>query len=131
MAAFAVGAVSADALLRRPDAARTPNNLIAIAFMVVALTLLFRRRWPPSRDLSTLRVGLISLGVTAVLDNLRGLQALSWSGPDLEPVGSTVLTLSLGAIAAPRGLPGAGSPVAPDQGLRIPRPNPSAILPPP
>jgi sigma-B regulation protein RsbU (phosphoserine phosphatase) len=129
MAAFAVGAVSADALLRRPDAARTPNNLIAIAFMVVALTLLFRRRWPPSRDLSTLRVGLISLGVTAVLDNLRGLQALSWSGPDLEPVGSTVLTLSLGAIAARRVLRGAERLLALDKELSIARQIQSSILP--
>jgi sigma-B regulation protein RsbU (phosphoserine phosphatase) len=129
MAAFAVSAVSADAVLRRPDSARTPNNLIAIAFMVAALTLLFRRRWPPSHDLSTLRVGIISVALTAVLDNLRGLRVLSWSGPDLEPVGSTVLTLCLGAIAARRVLRGAERLLALDKELSIARQIQSSILP--
>jgi sigma-B regulation protein RsbU (phosphoserine phosphatase) len=129
LAAFAIGALSADALLRRPDSARTPNNLIAIFFMVAALTLLFRRRWPPSRDLSTLRVGLISVAVTAVLDNLRGLQVLSWSGNDLEPVGATVLTLCLGTIAARRVLRGAERLLALDKELSIARQIQSSILP--
>jgi sigma-B regulation protein RsbU (phosphoserine phosphatase) len=129
LAAFAAGAVSADALLGRPDSARTPNNLIAIAFMVGALTLLFLRRWPPSRDLSTLRVGLISLGVTAVLDNLRGLQVLAWPGSDLEPLGSTVLILCLGLIAARRALRGAERLLALDKELSIARRIQSSILP--
>jgi sigma-B regulation protein RsbU (phosphoserine phosphatase) len=129
LAAFGVCGVSADAILQRPGAARTPNSLIAIAFMVAALALLLGRRWPPSRDLRTLRVGLISLGVTVVLDNLRGLRLLSWSGPGLEPVGFTVLILCMGAIAARRVLQGAERLLALDKELSIARQIQSSILP--
>ncbi|HXB53710.1 MAG TPA: PP2C family protein-serine/threonine phosphatase [Vicinamibacteria bacterium] len=129
LAAFALVAFSGDAVLQRPGSAGTPNSLIAIAFMVGALAVLFRWRWPPSRDLSTLRVGLISLAVTAVLDNLRGLGVLSWSGPNLEPVGSTVLILCLGAIAARRVLRDAERLLALDKELSIARQIQSSILP--
>ena len=40
MAAFAAGGLAADAVRQRPDAARTPNNLIAIAFLGGSLSLL-------------------------------------------------------------------------------------------
>jgi sigma-B regulation protein RsbU (phosphoserine phosphatase) len=129
LAAFALGGISADLILQRPGSAATPNSLIAIAFMVGALALLLRRRWWPSRDFRVLRVGLISLGVTAVLDNLRGLGVLSWAGPQVEPLGSTVLILSLGAIAARRVVQSAERLLALDKELSIARQIQASILP--
>jgi sigma-B regulation protein RsbU (phosphoserine phosphatase) len=129
LAVFAAGAVATDAVLRRPDSARTPNNLIAIAFMAGSLALLFRGTWSPSRDLRTLRVGLVSVAVTAVMDNLRGLGVLSWRGPEVEPVGSAVLIFCLGSIAARRVLQGAERLLALDKELSIARQIQSSILP--
>lgn len=126
---FAAGAITADALLRRPDSAKTPNNLIAILFMAGALPLLFRKGWPPSRDLRTLRVGLVSLAVTAVVDNLRGLGALSSPRFDVEPLGSTVLIACLGAMAARRVYASAQRLLAIDKELSIARQIQIGILP--
>ncbi len=126
---FAAVAVSSDAALRRPDSAKTPNNLIAILFMAGALALLFRRGWPPSRDLRTLRVGLVSLAVTAVVDNLRGLGALSSPRFDVEPLGSTVLIACLGAMAARRVYASAQRLLAIDKELSIARQIQIGILP--
>jgi len=126
---FAVCAVAADALLRRPDSAQTPNNLIAIAFMAVSLPLLFRPDAAPSRDLATLRVGLVSLAFTALLDNLRGLRVLSWPPADLEPLGSTILIACLGTIAARRVFKDAERLFALDRELSIARGIQSSILP--
>jgi hypothetical protein len=57
-ALFAAGAIAADVVLELPDSARTPNNVIAIAFMAVSLVLLFRPRAAAGRDLRALRLGL-------------------------------------------------------------------------
>jgi sigma-B regulation protein RsbU (phosphoserine phosphatase) len=126
---FAVCALAADAHLRRPYSAQTPNNLIAIAFMAISLPLLFRADAAPSRDLATLRVGLVSLAATAVVDNLRGLQLLSWPHFDVEPLGSTILIAGLGRIAARRVFKDAERLLALDRELRIARGIQSSILP--
>jgi phosphoserine phosphatase RsbU/P len=126
---FAAAAVTSDAVLRRPESAKTPNNLIAILFMAGALPLLFRRGWPPSRDLRLLRVGLVSLAVTAVVDNLRGLGALSWPRFDVEPLGSTVLIVCLGVVAARRVYASAERLLAIDKELSIARQIQIGILP--
>lgn len=129
MAVFAAGGVAADAVRQRPDAARTPNNLIAIAFLAGSLTLLFRRGSPPSRDLRTLRVGLVSLAVTAVVDNLRGLGVLSWPRFEVEPVGATVLIACLGLMAVRRVFESADRLLALDKELSIARQIQTSILP--
>jgi sigma-B regulation protein RsbU (phosphoserine phosphatase) len=129
LGAFAVCGVAADALLGRPEAARTPNNLIAISFLVVALALLFRPGWTPEGDLRTLRLGLLSFSVTAAADNLRGLGLLRWRGPDVEPVGFTVLVACLGTLAARRALAAAERLLALDKELDIARGIQSSILP--
>lgn len=129
VSAFAVCAVIADAVLRRPDSARTPNNLIAIAFLLVATVLLFRPRRESSRDVRTLRVGLASWGVTAVVDNLRGLGVLSWPRSEVEPLGSTVLIACLGTIAVRRVFKDAERLLALDKELSIARRIQSSILP--
>src|SRR5712691_8771309 len=71
IAAFAACAIASDAILRRPDSARVPNNVIAIAFMTVSLVLLFRPGLRTSGDLRALRVGPVAAAITAVVDNLR------------------------------------------------------------
>jgi sigma-B regulation protein RsbU (phosphoserine phosphatase) len=129
LAAFAVCGVAADVLLGRPEAARTPNNLIAISFLVLGLALLFRPGWAPDRDQRTLRIGVVGFSVTAAADNLRGLGALSWRGPDVEPVGFTVLIACLGTLAARRALAGAKRLLALDKELDIARGIQASILP--
>jgi sigma-B regulation protein RsbU (phosphoserine phosphatase) len=128
-AAFAAGAVAADVILQRPDSARTPNNLIAIAFMVAALVLLFRPHAPLGRELRPLRIGLASLSVTAVVDNLRGLGLLWWPTFEVEPLGATVLIACLGTVAVRRALDNAERLVALDKELGIARRIQSSILP--
>jgi phosphoserine phosphatase RsbU/P len=129
LVAFAVGAITSDAVLRRPESAKTPNNLIVLVFMGGALALLFRRGWPPSRDLRTLRVGLVALALTAVVDNLRGLGALSWPRSDVEPLGSTVLIVCLGAMTARRVYASAERLLAIDKELSVARQIQTSILP--
>jgi len=129
VAVFAACAVTADAVLRRPESARTPNNLIAITFMTFSMWLLFRPGWRSSRDLRTLRVGLVSLAATAVVDNLRGLGMLSWPRFDVEPLGSTVLIACLGTMAARRVFESAERLFALDKELSIARQIQTSILP--
>jgi sigma-B regulation protein RsbU (phosphoserine phosphatase) len=129
LAVFAGSALAADAVLQQPYSAMTPNNLIAIGFMVVSLALLFRRGWRPGRDLRTLRIGVASWAVTAVLDNLKGLGALSWPRSDVEPVGATILIACLGTLAARRAFEGAERLLAIEQELSIARQIQSSILP--
>lgn len=127
--AFAAGAILSDIVLRRPDSARTPNNLIAIFFMAVALVLLFRPRGVLGRELRSLRIGLASVSVTAVVDNLRGLGLLSWPASDIEPVGAAVLIACLGTIAVRRTLDNAERLLALDKELSIARRIQASILP--
>ena len=129
VAAFAAGSLAADAVLRRPYTAQTPNSVIVLGFVAVALPLLFRPAAPPSRDLTTLRVGLLVFTLTAVVDNLRALHLLSWLRHEIEPLGSTVLIACLGTIAARRLLQGAERLFAIDRELRIARGIQSSILP--
>ena len=116
-------------MLRRPESARTPNNLIAITFMTFSMWLLFRPGWRSSRDLRTLRVGLVSLAATAVVDNFRGLGMLSWPRFDVEPLGSTVLIACLGTMAARRVFESAERLFALDKELSIARQIQTSILP--
>jgi sigma-B regulation protein RsbU (phosphoserine phosphatase) len=67
--------------------------------------------------------------VTAVADNLRGLGVLSWRGPDLEPVGATVLIACLGTMAARRAFEGAERLVTIEKELSIARQIQASILP--
>jgi phosphoserine phosphatase RsbU/P len=129
LAVFAAGGVTADAVLQRPDSARTPNNLIAIAFMTFSLWLLFRPGWRSRRDLRTLRVGLVSLAMTAIVDNLRGLGVLAWPRSDVEPLGSTVLIACLGTMAVRRVFESAERLFALDKELSIARQIQTSILP--
>lgn len=129
LAAFAAWAVTADAILGRPNSARTPNNLIAIALILAALGLLFRPGLAATRELRTLRVGVLAVSIAAVLDNLRGLRVLAFPGPDAEPVGFAILIACLGTLAAWRVLGNAERLVAIDKELSIARQIQAAILP--
>jgi sigma-B regulation protein RsbU (phosphoserine phosphatase) len=129
LAAFAVCAVASDAIWKRPDSARTANNLIAIALIVTALVLTFRPGSPPGRDLRLLRVGAASIVATALLDNLRGLGAISWPRSDVEPLGAAVLIGCLGAIVARRAFENAQRLLALQKELDVARRIQSSILP--
>ena len=129
LGAFAACALTADAMLGRPDAAKVPNNLIAIVFLTGSLVLLFRPGWQPGRDLRTLRLGLMSMVATAVVDNLRGLGVLSWPRREVEPFGFTILIACLGVLAARRVIEGAQRLFALDKELSIARQIQSSILP--
>jgi phosphoserine phosphatase RsbU/P len=127
--AFAVLGILSDAILRRPFSAEPPNNLIAIAFMLVSGVFLFRPRPDDTPDLRTLRVGLAAFVVTALVDNLRGLRVLTWPRWEVEPLGSTVLIAALGTIAVRRLLKDTQRLLAIDKELSIARRIQSSILP--
>jgi phosphoserine phosphatase RsbU/P len=129
LGAFAIGALASDLVSGQPYSASTPNNLIAIAFMATALVLAFRSRSPVGRDERTLRVGLLSLAVTALVDNLRGLQVLRWPGFEVEPLGATVLIACLGVVAARRAVGNRERLYALDRELALARRIQSSILP--
>ena len=72
---------------------------------------------------------LAGLLATAIVDNLRGLRVLSRPGFDVEPIGSTILIVSLGTIAARRAFKDAQRLLAIDKELSIAREIQSSILP--
>jgi phosphoserine phosphatase RsbU/P len=129
LSAFAVYGIASDALLDRPFSARTPNNVIAIAFFLALLGWIFRPGLTPSRELRMLRIGALAVSLTALADNLRGLKVLRLSGPDLEPFGFTVLIACLATVAVWRVLTDAQRLVVIDQELSVARQIQSSILP--
>jgi sigma-B regulation protein RsbU (phosphoserine phosphatase) len=129
LALFAIGAVLSDTILRRPDSAITPNNLIAIALIGLLLVLVFRPGLSLSRELRTLRIGGLSWSLTAVLDNLRGIGLVSFPGPELEPFGFTVLVACLGMLVIRRVIEDARRLAVIDHELSIARQIQSSILP--
>jgi sigma-B regulation protein RsbU (phosphoserine phosphatase) len=127
--AFAAYGIASDVILQRPASARTANNLIAIALIVVLVVLFFRRGLTPSRELRIARVGVLTVSLTALADNLRGIGFLAFPGPELEPFGFTVLVICLGTLAAWRVLDDARRLVGIDRELSIARQIQSSILP--
>jgi hypothetical protein len=114
-------------VLGRPEAARTPNNLFAIGFLGLLLVLLFRRGVPLG-ERTTLRLGVTAFAATAIVDNLRGLGALSWPRFSVEPLGFAVLIACLGRIIARRALESAERLSALDKELAIARQIQASIL---
>jgi len=88
-----------------------------------------RRRGEPSPELRTTQVGVLAWSVTAVADNLRGMNVLAFRGPDLEPFGFTVLVACLATLVAWRVLGNARRLLAIDRELSIARQIQSSILP--
>jgi sigma-B regulation protein RsbU (phosphoserine phosphatase) len=129
MMAFATYAIASDTILRRPESASTLNNLIAIAFLAGLVGGLFRPGLTPSRELRTLRIGALFVSLTAVADNLRGIGAVAFPGPDLEPFGFTVLVACLGTVAVRRALGDARRLIVIDRELSIARQIQFSILP--
>jgi sigma-B regulation protein RsbU (phosphoserine phosphatase) len=129
LTAFALCAVASDAVWRRPFSAETPNNLIAIALLMVALALAFRPGSPPGRELRTLRIGVASIVATALVDNLRGLGVISWPRQEVEPLGAAVLIACLGTVAVRRTLENTERLLALDKELDVARRIQSSILP--
>jgi phosphoserine phosphatase RsbU/P len=127
--AFAVYAIASDAILGQPHSADTANSLIAIAFFVGVLGWVFRPGLTPSRELRTMRVGALSVSLTAVADNLGAVGAPPFPGLYLEPFGFTVLVACLGTVAVWRVLGDARRLVAIDRELGIARQIQSSILP--
>jgi sigma-B regulation protein RsbU (phosphoserine phosphatase) len=126
---FAVYAIASDARLNQPYSAATANNLIAIGFFAGVLALIFRPALPPTREVRTVRVGAVAVSLAAVADNLRGIGALTFRGPDLEPFGFTVFIACLGTVAVWRVLADGQRLVAIDRELSIARQIQSSILP--
>lgn len=126
---FATGAIAADALLRRPNAALTLNNLIVITLIVALLARFFRPGLRPSPDLRAFQVGTAAVSLTALADNLRGMGALGFPGPDVEPFGFSIAIACLGIVAARRIIGEARRLVAIDRELSIARDIQASILP--
>ena len=128
LTAFAVYGIASDAVLDRPESAGAANSVIAIAFFAGFLG------WispclTPSRELRTLRVGALAVSLAAILDNLRGIGALTFRGPEVEPFGFTVFIACLGIVAVRRLLADAQRLVDIDKELKIARQIQSSILP--
>jgi sigma-B regulation protein RsbU (phosphoserine phosphatase) len=126
---FAVAAAASDFIQLRPDSARTPNNVLAIAFLLGSAVFIFRPRRDDSPDVRTLRAGLAAFAVTAVVDNLRGLGILPWPRFEVEPLGSTALIAGLGTIAVRRAFREAQRLLALDKELSVARRIQASILP--
>jgi hypothetical protein len=86
---FAIFGIVSDATLGQSHSAIAANNVIAIGFFVSLLGWIFRPGQTPSRELHTIRIGALTVSVAAVADNLRGMEAVAFPGPDLEPFGFT------------------------------------------
>ena len=126
---FALYGVVSDAIRGEPFSAAVANNVIAIGFFVGILIWICRPGLTPSRELRTVRVGALAVSVTAVVDNLRGMDVLTMPGPDLEPFGFTVLIVCLGTIAAWRVLAESERLAVIDRELAIARQIQSSLLP--
>ena len=129
VAVFAAGAIASDLILQRPDAAKVPNNLIAVVFMIGLLVWVFRRGLPRTRELRTVRIGVAAFSLTALADNLRGVHAIDFPGPELEPFGVIVTVACLGTLVAWRVIGDARRLVVIDRELSIARDIQSSILP--
>jgi sigma-B regulation protein RsbU (phosphoserine phosphatase) len=129
LAAFAACAIASDIIVGRANSWRTANNLIAIGFLAALIGVFFRRQDVPSRELRMTRVGLLAWSLTAVADNLRGIDAVRFPGPDLEPFGFTVLLGCLATLVAWRVAGNARRLVAIERELSIARQIQSSILP--
>jgi sigma-B regulation protein RsbU (phosphoserine phosphatase) len=129
LTAFALYGVASDVLRREPFSAAVANNVIAIGFFVGVLIWICRPGLKSSRELRTVRVGALAVSMTAVADNLQGMNVLALPGPDLEPFGFTVLIVCLGTIAAWRVLGESERLAVIDRELAIARQIQSSLLP--
>jgi sigma-B regulation protein RsbU (phosphoserine phosphatase) len=127
--AFAIYAIGSDAILEQPYSASTANNVIAIAFFIGIVLWILRPGHTASRELRTLRIGVLAVSVGAIADNLRGMRVVAFPGPDLEPFGFTVLIACLGTIAVWRVIADAQRLIALNRELDIARQIQSSILP--
>ncbi|HEY6555580.1 MAG TPA: 7TM diverse intracellular signaling domain-containing protein, partial [Vicinamibacteria bacterium] len=126
---FATAAVAADVVTGRPFAAQTPNNVFAIAFLLVALGFLFRPGLSPSRELTTFRVGLVSFALAAFVDNLHGLGVPGLPRQSVEALGFAVLIGCLGTVVTRRIFENAQRLVSLDRELSVARRIQEALLP--
>ncbi len=129
LSVFAVAAIASDAISRQPFSAHTPNNLIVVALLIVAMVWVLRPSLPRTPELFAVRVGMLAFCGAAFADNLRGIRVLRFAGPDIEPFGFIVLVACLGLIAAWRVIGDARRLVAIDRELSIARQIQSSILP--
>jgi sigma-B regulation protein RsbU (phosphoserine phosphatase) len=129
LAAFATYGIASDAFLRRPHSAITANNIIAVALIAFLLAVLFRPGLAFSRELRTVRIGVLAWSLTAIAANLRGMKLLTFPGPDLEPFGFTVLVACLGTLVVRRAVEDGRRLVAIDRELSIARDIQASILP--
>ena len=129
LALFAVSGVLSDAILRRPNSAVTLNNLIAITVLGALLAVIFRPGLSVSRELRIFRIGALSWALTAVADNLRGMELVQFPGPDLEPFGFTILVACLATLVTRRAIEDARRLAVIDGELSIARQIQSSILP--
>ena len=88
LTAFAAYAISADAMLGRPFTAAAANNLIAIAFFVGVLAWILRPGLAPSHDVRVVRFGAAAVSLSAVADNLRGMEGSNSVAPSSSRSGS-------------------------------------------
>jgi sigma-B regulation protein RsbU (phosphoserine phosphatase) len=126
---FAVCALASDAILRRPFAAITANNLIALALLAIFLGLVFRPGVAVTRDVRALRIGAVSWSLTGAADNLRGMTILAFRGPDLEPFGFTILVACLAVLVGRRAIEDGRRLAVIDRELSIARQIQSSIVP--
>lgn len=129
MLVFAAYAIAADWIAGVPNTARILNNTIAIGLIVALLAIFFRPGLPATHELRSWRLGIASVSLGALADNLRGMDIITFPGPDLEPFGFTFAIGCFGLVLGRRVLGDARRLASLDRELGIARDIQSSILP--
>lgn len=127
--AFAVAGVASDLVQREPGTlAGTPNNLLVIAGLGLAIAAQLRLRGRMTPDQKILGIGFLLFGAFALNDNLVSLGVLPWTWRE-ESIGFVVFLAFLGFIAARRAFAGERQLAALEGELDAARHIQSSILP--
>jgi sigma-B regulation protein RsbU (phosphoserine phosphatase) len=129
VSAFAVVGVGADLVRGAPHSLTgTPNNLLVIVGLGVAITAQIRLRGRMTPDQKLLAVGFLIFGAFALNDNLMSFGILPWRWHE-ETIGFLVFLAFLGTIAARRTFAGERQLAALEGELEAARRIQTSILP--
>ena len=99
--AFALFAITTEALRRSPGELSQASSILVLATFLVLLVPLLRPGEPAGWELRRFRLSFLILALFALGENLRGLGLLPWP-EGVEPIGFLLFFAGLGSIVAHR-----------------------------